>query len=280
MTIRLIQITDLHLLTSDPQSLRGVPTWETFRAVWDRVMREEFELAIFTGDLAHDELPATYDALEQSLNQDIHRCLFIPGNHDLPPQVRSLTANVGNSVSAASDAAVPAVISSTSLLQSPTNSTAAFRLKLGGWNLVGVDSNIPGEVSGRVGNAQLEWLIEVLQDPSPTLVFMHHPPLDIGVGWLDEIGLRNQSEFRELISKHPHVRGIFCGHIHQEFEGRIGETRVLTTPATSMQFSGQAADTRIDLVPPGFRWIELDEDDFKTGVIRLKSLEHPPNLTD
>ncbi|MDA1015618.1 MAG: metallophosphoesterase, partial [Planctomycetota bacterium] len=246
--------------------------------------QDSIELAIPTGDRAHDESPQTYDAIQQSLDHDRHRCLFLPGNHDCVPHVRSMVSRVADFVLSQ---AKPLSDSRTSdsrietppfVFQPPMDSTAAFQRKLHGWNLIGLDTQLPGEVSGRIGDRQMRWLAEVLGDPSPTLIFMHHPPQDIGVDWLDDIGLRNQREFQQLILKHSHVRGIFCGHVHQEFEGRIGGTRVFTTPSTAMQFCPTVVETRFDLLPPGFRWIDVDSDDFSTGVIRLESLEFPPEL--
>ena len=59
------------------------------------------------------------------------------------------------------------------------------------------------------------WLAEELQAHADarTLLFMHHPPIDMGVARLDDASLETQAEFAGLLEGAPQVEGIFCGHV-------------------------------------------------------------------
>jgi len=64
---------------------------------------------------------------------------------------------------------------------------------------------------------------------------------------------------------------VATGHVHQEFEGRIGSAMVVTTPSTSVQFgahAGKSFDTRA----AGYRIFQLG-DDCRTRVYRLSDPE-------
>lgn len=50
----------------------------------------------------------------------------------------------------------------------------------------------------------------------PTIIVMHHPPVEVGVDWMnthpDEPWVRR---FAETISGHGQIHGIICGHLHR-----------------------------------------------------------------
>ena len=108
--------------------------------------------------------------------------------------------------------------------------------------------------------------------PSPgrdTLLFLHHPPIEVGSPWLDEIGLRDAAAFELLLRDHAQVRVIACGHVHQELTGELAGARVYATPAVGPQFRPRTADLEIEPGPPGYRVIELWPDGrWSTDVVR------------
>ena len=69
MSVRIVQLSDLHLYRDPDSLLAGVPTWATFRAVLDLVSRQQddFDYLILTGDLAQDEALETYKMLRETL---------------------------------------------------------------------------------------------------------------------------------------------------------------------------------------------------------------------
>ena len=118
-----------------------------------------------------------------------------------------------------------------------------FHVLRAGWQLIGLDSQRAGETAGELGAEQLAWLQRLLEaEPDlDTLIFLHHPPIEVGSAWLDEIGLRDADALERLLESHGQVRLVVSGHVHQELEGTIAGARVHTTPAV-----GAAVPTRDD----------------------------------
>jgi Icc protein len=125
-----------------------------------------------------------------------------------------------------------------------------------------LDTHVPDRPEGRVAAAELERLdreLERLHD-RPVIVCLHHPPLPVGSAWLDTVGLTNRDEVWTVIDRHPSVRLMLAGHVHQEFEGRHRDVRVLATPSTCAQFTPATERCVMDMRPPGYRWLELRPD--------------------
>lgn len=249
MSIRIVQITDTHLFR-DPQGvLAGIRTWQTFTAVVERIRRyhENFDYLLVTGDLAQDEELETYQMLREALADWVDRCRIVPGNHDNPAHIRKVFPE----------------------LFPDNEDPLTFVLESGGWKIVGLDSRVPGETGGRIDASQLQWLKGQLEasPSSPTLLFVHHPPIAISVDWLDSIGLSDTRNLIELIESSPQIQAVCAGHVHQEFEGRIGSAAMYTTPSTCVQF-GNRSEKSFDTRAAGYRLLQLDEE-CHTQVYRL-----------
>lgn len=148
-----------------------------------------------------------------------------------------------------------------------------FSLAAGGWQVIGLDSQDTGEIAGRIDSAQLEWLRHELErgDGAPALVFLHHPPVPVGVEWLDRIGLQDPQALLDLLERFPRVRAVCSGHVHREHLGRIGAAAFFTTPSTCTQF-GAGPEMGYDPVPAGYRTFTLDGDEVRSAVHRLSTL--------
>ncbi|MCB1863642.1 MAG: hypothetical protein KDI47_18220 [Gammaproteobacteria bacterium] len=98
---------------------------------------------------------------------------------------------------------------------------------------------------------------------------LHHPPVTISVEWLDDTG-----NLIELISSSPQIRVVCTGHVHQEFEGRIGSAAMYTTPSTNVQFSAHT-EKSFDTRAAGYRLLQLSTLDVlcQTQVYRLSELD-------
>ena len=81
---------------------------------------------------------------------------------------------------------------------------------------------------------------------------------------MDKIGLDNPEALFEVIDRHPGVRGVLWGHVHQTYEGERNGVRLMASPSTCVQFLPGQDGFGIDNLPPGLRWLEL----MPTGIIR------------
>ena len=251
MRATIVQLSDPHLF-GDPQAQhRDVTTAASFAAVVAHARRvaPDCDAVVLTGDLCHDPSPEGYEAVRQALGDWLDRTLVIAGNHD---DLHMLGAVFGR--------------------PEANGDAVCFRSLIGDrdWQLIGVDSVVPGETHGWLDEEQLQqldaWLAE---DPArPTLLFLHHPPIALGSAWLDPLLLRNPEQLAGRLPGSG-VRAMFCGHAHTDQTGELAGIPVHVTPSTAFQFVMSGQSISIDPSPPGFRVIRIDDDRLATEVVRL-----------
>jgi len=241
MTLRIVQLTDCHLMADPRAELKGLCTRALFERVLEAVRTRQptLERLIVTGDLTHDEQLVTYQSLRELLTPWLPRLRLIPGNHDDREPMRQ---------------AFPELIQS-------LGERNVFVEDLAGWRLIGLDSHVPGELHGRVGDEQRAWLEEQLSTHAgPVAVFLHHPPIAMNSPWLDRIGLVDAAELLAVVRRRTNVRALVCGHVHQERTTAESQAMIFTSPSTGVQFRTETVALEVEAAPPGFRIIELHPD--------------------
>ena len=233
--ISIAQITDTHLFASENHEMLGMPTIQSFQAVVERLkeLRTEVDLLLLTGDLSGDGKPDSYDNLQNLVNPLQIPAYWLPGNHDCAIAMDDIL-NMG--------------------MLSRRKSFVR-----GGWNFILLDSSVPGCLHGYLSGKTLDWLdseLTILGD-HPTLVALHHPPFPVNSAWLDSSTLQNPQEFFAVLDRHPQVRLVLFGHIHQEFQRQRHQVNYLSTPSTGLQFRSKSPTLMIDQEYPGFRLLKL-----------------------
>lgn len=252
--IRVAQLTDTHLKAFSGGKLLGLDTDYSLQAVVDLVRREYPgpDLILGTGDLADAGAPDAYRRLGDYFEQLCENHYWLPGNHDQ----RQVMGEI------AGEARIPGEI------------------RCGAWQIVMLDSQLPGEVGGHLGEDELARLDRALEAGADaqlhTLVCMHHQPVPVGCDWLDEQMVSDAPRFFEVIDRYPGVRGVLWGHVHQELEQLRGDKLLMCSPSTCVQFLPRQQDFAVDIAPPGYRWLELAPDGtIRTGVSRCESQIFP-----
>ncbi len=244
-TVRLVQITDCHVLADPAERLCGVDTHATLAAVVERVRAETPppDAVLATGDLSEDGSAASYrriKALFARLGAPVH-CL--PGNHDDAPTLAAALPGAGVSVGGGRS--------------------------IGDWKIVLLDSTVDGEDDGCLDAPELAALDRALGERPDgyALVCLHHQPVAVGGAWRDAVSLENPDELFAVLDRHPNVRGVLWGHVHQPFEGVRGGVRLMGSPSTCFQFA-LGSDGLPTAAParPAYRRIGLRAD----GVIETE----------
>lgn len=150
----------------------------------------------------------------------------------------------------------------------------------GGCHFVGLDSLVPGKAWGEISAPQLEWLDADLRThgEQPTLIFVHHHPWPLGLAWMDAMSLRNGEQLIGILERHPSVRWIVCGHVHQDYEVQRGKLTMLTTPSTCFQVSKVSQTYKVLAGPPGFRVVRVSGPSLATRVLHLHGADGAAGL--
>jgi 3',5'-cyclic-AMP phosphodiesterase len=190
--MKVIQISDLHLVAAG--EVAGLDPLRRLRAAIDDI-NDGFPDADFvavTGDLADRGEPAAYALLAAELRRLKPRFGLTLGNHDSRDAFRAVFGGAG---------------------------FAQESVDLDGGRLLLLDTLDPGKVGGVLCAERLSWLDGQLAGGRPTLLFMHHPPVDVHLPVLDRIRLADADALRAVLARHGNVRHIFAGHVHRQISG-------------------------------------------------------------
>ncbi|NML08491.1 phosphodiesterase [Sphingomonas sp. G-3-2-10] len=114
----------------------------------------------------------------------------------------------------------------------------------GGLRLIFLDTLEEGRHGGAFCEVRAAWLAERLAEApeTPTVIVMHHPPIDVGIDWMRTH--RNEPWVARLaatIEGHHQVRTILTGHLHRPIVSQWKGTTVAICPASA---PGVALDLR------------------------------------
>ncbi|MGF1787017.1 3',5'-cyclic-AMP phosphodiesterase [Photobacterium swingsii] len=254
----LLQITDTHLFDDISGSLLGIETKKSFHAVLDAVddAARPFDAIVATGDISQDHSENSYQRFADGISRWEQPCFWLPGNHDYQPTMRSV-------------------------LPSPQIKPCEQVLAGEHWQVILLDSQVPGVPHGALSSTQLEMLDSALSahPQRHALVLLHHHPLEAGSYWLDQHQLHNNEALWYVLDQYPQVKAVLCGHIHQELDRMYRNVRVLATPSTCIQFLPDSNDFALDQVNPGWRYLELyNNGDICTQVSRVQGPQFAPQF--
>lgn len=221
------QLSDIHIKRPGEKAYGQVDTAAFLRRAVAHLnaLRPRPEIVLVTGDLTD----------RGTLEQVEHACshlaaleipfLAIPGNHD---DRATFARFCGSTAFGTGGEAISYVVD-----------TAALRLIM-------LDSSVPGQPHGWLDDRSLDLLREALtsRPERPTIVALHHPPVEVGIAHMDRQNLRNADALAEIIAGAPQVLAIVCGHIHRTIHAGFAGTPVIIAPSA-------AHAVTLDLDPEG-----------------------------
>lgn len=199
--IKIIHVSDTHLVAA-PHRLYGIdPRERLAQAIAEiRAHHDDADLCVVTGDLAHwgeAEAYETFAALWQGFALPL---VFMIGNHDKREVFK---------------ASVPgAMVDANGFVQ-------GLR-RIGDLTCLFLDTATPGSHIGSLCEQRLGWLRQRLEETrGDVLLFLHHPPLAVGVAPVDAIALEDVDKLADVLVPHrARIRHLFFGHLHRPVAGQ------------------------------------------------------------
>lgn len=212
------QISDMHVMPRGRLAMGRVDTNACLARAVESLAREDPQpdVVLATGDLVDAGTPDSYAALRALLAPLRVPVFLIPGNHDDRDALR---------------AAFP------DHAYLPPSGFLHYVVEDHPVRLVGLDSLVPGQDGGLLCAERLAWLDARLAErpERPTLVFLHHPPMAVGIERMDRIGLAGADRLAAVIHRHPQVKRVAAGHVHRAVHGPFAGTMASTCPSTAHQ---------------------------------------------
>lgn len=198
--MKFIHLSDTHILAHDDYS-RHPDGAATLRKVIGEINKyhSDAEICVITGDITHHGHTEQYEQAVAILGELAIPYILIPGNHDDRTAFK---------------AAFP---------ETPVdpNGFINHAAPFGGVRFVMMDSIVPGAHHGTLCENRLGWLRDELaaHKGTPTFLFMHHPPFEMGLPFMDTIRLDTDHELAEIVKANPQIKHMFFGHLHRPATG-------------------------------------------------------------
>lgn len=239
------QLTDLHIRVHGSLAYGRVDTNRFFDSAIAELahLKPAPDVYLLTGDLTDFGRADEYAVLAKGIARLGKPAYLMPGNHDERTAMRK---------------AFPRAI----YLQSDFP-FLQYRADLGDTALIALDTVVPKGEHGVLDTERLDWLRDNLDQTTPTIIAMHHPPFTTGIEHMDRIGLlEGAAELEAILKGHHNIERILCGHLHRSIQARFANTFASTCPGPAHQVTldlnpGGPSSYRME--PPGYQlhaWLD------------------------
>lgn len=211
------QISDTHILARTSDHPAAELRADCLRRSVADINVQQPDAVIFTGDTVQHGQPEEYATLCELLAPLQAPLYLVPGNRDDKANFRSAFGNK------------PYLPKDGDFLHYAVEDHAL--------RLVAIDSTSLGERKGVFCSERQAWLDATLGEhpDRATLLFIHHPPFDVGDHYID--GYRRPEEaiaLTDVVSRHPQVQGLLCGHVHWPIECQWAGTEARIMPSIAV----------------------------------------------
>jgi 3',5'-cyclic-AMP phosphodiesterase len=205
--VLLAQVSDLHIDGGEERVARAERVMGYLAA-----LPRPVDAVLVTGDIADHGAPAEYQVARELLGGPAP-VLACPGNHDRRAGFRRV------------------------LLGDPSGGDGPVNQvhHLDGVTVVLCDSTVPGQDGGYLDDQTIAWLDAALAaaPDRPALVAMHHPPVPLGVPFIDGIRQAGGGRLAEVVRRHDQVVAVLCGHAHTAASTWFAGRQLLVAPGVA-----------------------------------------------
>lgn len=237
MRTRIIQITDLHLLPPG-NLLMGLDVNARLQHVLRHAASLDPDAYFLTGDFcAQEPVQEIYHQLRPLLDALGKPYYISPGNHDDRGMLRNAF-----------------------FLEGHNDEPVKGLVRVNDLDFLFIDSS-----HGVVGPDQLKWLAQAIEAYPHAGVVMHHPPVPLGIRFMDEkYPLRETEELLRILTSDGCRRRVFCGHFHSSRTVEYDHLQVHLCPPTSFFLHPSASEFEQVPLPPAYLLLEwTDRGDFR-----------------
>lgn len=212
------QISDLHCRDAGATAMLGSDNNQNIARAVEvlNALSPRPDLVLATGDLTSAGRADQYAALADLLAPLELPLYLLPGNHDAQgPLLDAFAGKYG--------------------LVDDDDDYVRTVIDGGPLRLVGLDTSVADHHQGAIPEDRAQWLDETLAavPEKPTLIFMHHPPFETGIWWMDSLGiLEGLDRLADVLGRHPQVIGMTAGHLHRTIHATFAGVPVTVAPTT------------------------------------------------
>ena len=233
--MKIIQISDSHISPEKPA--RTAELEACIQQI--NAAEQQPDAVVHTGDISHDGLVEEFQIARELLNTLSVPYYVLVGNRDRREVLAEVFAD-GQHITKGMD-----------FIQ---YSVEQFETRL-----ICIDTASGVGNKGRICAARIGHLENMLAagKSKPTALFLHHPPFEVNVApdpfqfeeWTDAEALQ------ALISQHDQICGIYCGHVHRQYETMIGsvQAHVATCIASDRRWDDARDCVYAHTLPSGVR---------------------------
>ncbi|MBU6166558.1 MAG: phosphodiesterase [Alphaproteobacteria bacterium] len=209
------QVTDIHLgfQPDDPAEMNRKRFDEVIETLL--AMNPRPDLLLATGDLTEHGAIASYQTLKSITDRLPFPVHFALGNHDVRANFRAVFPDVPVSASG----------------------HVQYDFVQGPLRFVVLDTLLEGQHGGALTVEQAAWLDTTLaQDDRPTVLVLHHPPIETGNGWMTEdVDAPWAQRLAAVVRRHPQVIRMITGHLHRAIVTGWHGTTLAVCPSSAPQ---------------------------------------------
>lgn len=240
--MKFAHLSDFHFTTTAKNHplLRPGLTGALAKVVDDLTKIEKhLDFVAITGDLAADGDLDSYRGLQKLLSALSIPVLVVPGNHDNRNALRQIFFSDKHTTRAG---------------------TLDYQETFENVQVLGVDTVIDGELSGRLSDDQLSWLKSKLlhECGDHTVVLMHHPPFPTGHAEFDEMAeVEGGGELGELMRRSTSKIIVLSGHVHRPYQAVWNGANCYISGAPSFQMGSSFCfgNSKLDVVQEPFSYL-------------------------
>lgn len=245
---RFVQLSDLHLVADEKESLFDINPFNSFKNIIERIQKLSLrpDFLLLTGDMAHKEQEKPYELVDKVIKPTGFTYYWLEGNHDNIVAMKEAEAKFS------------------------VNPLRSFEHKK--FQFILLNSVSPINRYGEFSKETLDFLKTELEKSKNRLciIAFHHQVLPTGCPWIDKSMIQNTEEFFEIVNQYQNIKAILHGHIHNDFSLEKHGLSIFSAPSTAFQFDLDTESFTTKKANVGFRIFDINENNnLKTRVERV-----------